>query len=88
MLAIDLTSHAARALAETVWTLRFQVEDTLFIETMPLPLLLPLFGLIRSAFLTLSMQRGMFSAADALEVIVLVITMSVEVPINTQVQSW
>jgi len=88
MLAIALANHAARELPETTWTLRFQVEDKLFTKTMPLSLLLPLFGLICSAFLTLSTQRGMFSAAGALEVIVLVITMTVEVPINTQVQSW
>jgi uncharacterized membrane protein len=88
MLAIALANHAARELPETTWTLRFQVEDKLFTKTMPLSLLLPLFGLICSAFLTLSTQRGMFSAAGALEVVVLVITMTVEVPINTQVQSW
>jgi hypothetical protein len=80
MLAIALANHAARELPETTWTLRFQVEDKLFTKTMPLSLLLPLFGLICSAFLTLSTQRGFFSAAGALEVIVLVITMTVEVP--------
>jgi uncharacterized membrane protein len=83
MLAIALANHAARELPETSWTLRFQVEDKLFTKTM-----LPLFGLICSAFLTLSTQRGMFIAAGALEVIVLVITMTIEVPINTKVQSW
>ena len=88
MLAIALANHAARKLPETSWTLRFQVEDKLFTKTMPLSLLLPLFGLICSAILTLSTQRALFSAAGALEVIVLVITMTVEVPINTQVQSW
>ena len=88
MLAIALANHAARKLPETSWTLRFQVEDKLFTKTMPLALLLPLFGLICSAILTLSTQRALFSAAGALEVIVLVITMTVEVPVNTQVQSW
>jgi uncharacterized membrane protein len=88
MLAIAVANHAARELPEQSWTLRFQVEDKLFTKTMPLSLLLPLFLLICSAFLTLSTQRGMFIAAGALEVIVLVITMTVEVPINTQVQSW
>jgi uncharacterized membrane protein len=88
MLAIALANHAARKLPERSWTLRFQVEDKLFTKTMPLSLLLPLFGLICSAILTLSTQRALFSAAGALEVIVSVITMTVEVPINTQVQSW
>jgi uncharacterized membrane protein len=88
MLAIALANHAARKLPEASWTLRFQVEDKLFTKTMPLSLLLPIFGLICSAILTLSTQRALFSAAGALEVIVLVITMTVEVPINTQVQSW
>ena len=55
---------------------------------MPPFLLLPLIGLIWSAFLTVSIQNFMFSAAGALEVVVLVITMTIEVPINTQVNSW
>ena len=88
MLAIALANHAARQLPEIGWTLRFQVEDKLFTKTMPFSLLLPLVGLIWSAYLTVSTQRGLFSAAGTLEVIVLVITMTVEVPINTQVQSW
>jgi hypothetical protein len=88
MLAIAVANHAARSLPETSWTLRFQVEDKLFSKTMPPFLLLPLIGLIWSAFLTTTMQRAMFVAAAALEVIVLMITMAVEVPINTQVQSW
>jgi uncharacterized membrane protein len=88
MLAIALANHAARELPEAAWTLRFQVENKLFTKTMPIFLLLPLFGLIYSAFLTVSTQRGMFSAAGALEVIVLVITMTIEIPINTQVGTW
>jgi len=88
MLAIALANHAALSLPENSWTLRFQVENKLFTKTMPPFLLLPLIGLIWSAFLTDSIKRGMFSAAGALEVVVLVITMTIEVPINTQVDSW
>jgi uncharacterized membrane protein len=88
MLAIALANHAARELPEGAWTLRFQVENKLFTKTMPPSLLLPLLGMTCSAFLTLSMQRVMFSAASALEVIVLAITVTVNIPINTQVQLW
>jgi hypothetical protein len=88
MLAIALASRAALTLPETSWTLRFQAENKLFTKTMPPFLLLPLIGLIGSAFLTDSIQRVMFSAAGALEVVVLVITMTIEVPINRQVDSW
>jgi uncharacterized membrane protein len=88
MLAIALANQAARQLPEMSWTLRFQVENRLFTKTMPLSLLLPLVGLIWSAFLTESTRRDFFSAAVALEAIVLVITMTIEVPMNTQVQSW
>jgi Domain of unknown function (DUF1772) len=88
MLAIALANYAARELPETAWTLRFQAENKLFTKTMPPSLLLPLLGLTCSAFLTLSMQRVMFSAAGALEVIVLAITVTVNIPINTQVQLW
>jgi Domain of unknown function (DUF1772) len=88
MLAIALANHAARSLPETSWTLRFQAENKLFTKTMPASLLLPLFGLIWSAFLAVSVQRGMFSAAAALELVVLAITMSIEIPINRQVASW
>ena len=88
MLAIALTNHAALELPERAWTLRFQAENKLFTKTMPPSLLLPLFGLTCSAFLTLSMQRVMFSAAGALEVIVLAITLTINIPINTQVQLW
>jgi hypothetical protein len=88
MLAIGLANRAARNLPEISWTLRFQAENKLFTKTMPPALLLPLVGLIWSALLTASAQRGMFSAAVALEVIVLVITMTIEVPINKRVASW
>jgi Domain of unknown function (DUF1772) len=88
MLAVGLANNAARSLPELSWTLRFQAENKLFTKTMPPSLLLPLVGLIWSALLTRSTQRGMFSAAAALEVIVLVITMTIEVPINKQVASW
>jgi len=88
MLAIALANQAALSLPETSWTLRFQAENKLFTKTMPPFLLLPLVGLIGSAFLTESIPRILFSASCALEVIVLVITMMIEVPINTQVDSW
>jgi len=88
MLAIGLANRAARSLPERSWTLRFQAENKLFTKTMPPALLLPLIGLIWSALLTASAQRGLFFAAVALEVIVLVITMTIEVPINKQVASW
>ena len=88
MLAIGLANRAARSLPERSWTLRFQAENKLFTKTMPPALLLPLIGLIWSALLTASAQRGLFFAAVALEVIVLVITIAAEIPINTQVQSW
>jgi uncharacterized membrane protein len=80
--------HFAPALYKSAWTLRFQAENKLFTKTMPPSLLLPLFGLTCSAFLTLSMQRVMFSAAGALEVIVLAVTVTINIPINTQVQLW
>jgi hypothetical protein len=88
MLAIALANRAARQLPEISWTLRFQVENKLFTKTMPPSLLLPLAGLIWSAFVTESTRRVLFSAAGALELTVLVITVTVEIPINTQVQSW
>jgi hypothetical protein len=83
MLAIALANYAARKLPETAWTLRFQVENKLFTKTMPPSLLLPILGLICSAFPTLSMQRVMFSTGCALEVIVLAITVTINIPINT-----
>jgi hypothetical protein len=88
MLAIALANHAARSLPEKSWTLRFQAENKLFTKTMPASLLLPSFGLIWSAFLTVSARRGAFSAAAALELIVLVITMLIEISINRQVTAW
>jgi uncharacterized membrane protein len=88
MLAIALANYAARELPETAWTLRFQAENKLFTKTIPPSLLIPLFGLTCSAILTLSMQRVMFSAAGALEVIVLAMTVGANIPINKQVQSW
>jgi Domain of unknown function (DUF1772) len=88
MLAIAIANRAARRLPETSWILRFQAENELFTKTMPPSLLLPMAGLICSAYLTVSTQRYMFFAAAALEAIVLWITMMVEVPINKQVESW
>jgi uncharacterized membrane protein len=88
MSAIAIANQAARKLPEKSWTLRFQVEDKLFTKTMPFFIVPPLLGLIWVAVFTASTQRGLFSLAVALEVIVIVITMAFEIPINTQVQSW
>jgi hypothetical protein len=87
MLAIGIANRAARSLLETSWTLCFRAENRLFTKTLPASLLLALFGLIGSVTLTVSAQRGMFSAAVILEVVVLVILMAIEVPINKQVAS-
>jgi len=88
MLAIAIANHAARKMPEMSWTSRFQIENELFSKTMPVSLLLPLASLVWTAFLTGSTQRILFSVAGALELIVLVITMVVNIPINRQVASW
>jgi hypothetical protein len=83
MLAIAIANHAARSLPGTGRALRFQEEsdDARFTFA-------AFIWLIGSAILKMSTQRGMFSAAVALEVVVLVITMAIEVPINKQAASW
>jgi hypothetical protein len=83
MLAIAIANHATRSLPETGRALRFQEEsdDARFTFA-------AFIWLIGSAILKMSTQRGMFSAAVALEVVVLVITMAIEVQINKQAASW
>lgn len=88
MLAIGLANQAALALTETTWTLRFQAENNLFSKTMPPLLLLPTLGLIFMVFASASQQRACFIIAAVFEAVVLVITVAINIPINSQVQSW
>jgi uncharacterized membrane protein len=88
MLAIALANQAARTLPEKIWTLRFQAENAVFSKTMPAFLLLPLLGLVALAFVCESQQRLFFVASAALEAIVLAITAAINIPINTEVDSW
>lgn len=88
MLAIGLADHAVRQLPEASWTLRFQEENKLFTKTMPPSTVLPIIGLGASAILTTSTPRVLFGTAAALEAVVLVVTLAVEVPMNNEVDSW
>lgn len=88
MLSIAIANYAARGLPEESWTLRFQLENKLFTKTMPFFLLAPLVGLGAAIFLTGGGTRQIFVAAAVMTLIVLLITIFLEVPINDQVGSW
>jgi uncharacterized membrane protein len=88
MLGILIAGYAARGLPSQCWVLRFQLENRLYTKTMPPSLILPLIGLLVSASLARGSVRLLFAVAATLTVIVLIITMALEVPINSEIASW
>lgn len=88
LLGAGMAMYMARSLPETSWTLRFQLEDALFSKAMPPFFLIAFVTLSFTATLAPGAARWFFTASALLTLMVLVITIGFEVPINTQVQSW
>ena len=88
MVGTGLAQLSAKALPADAWVMRFQLEDLLFAKTMPPLMLGTLLALIAASPLSRGTSRWAFAASAALMIVVLVVTVKAEVPLNKQIQSW
>jgi uncharacterized membrane protein len=88
MAGTGLAQYTASALPEAAWTLRFQLEDRLFSKAMPPLMLGTLLALFAACLLAGGRARWLLGAGALLMLLVLVVTVGFEVPLNRQIQSW
>ncbi len=88
LVGTGLAAFTARGLPEQSWVLRFQLEDHLFAKAMPPVMLSTLLALIGAALLARGHSRLLLGASGLFMVLVLVVTIGFEVPLNQQIQSW
>ncbi len=88
LVGTGLAGFTARALPEAAWVMRFQLEDTLFAKAMPPVMLATLLALVAASVLSQGRSRWLYAASALCVVLVLVVTVGFEVPLNRQIQSW
>jgi uncharacterized membrane protein len=88
MFGAGLSLYSSRQLPEDAWTMRFQLEDSIFARVMPTLSQAQLLCLVVSLFLTHGASRVLWGAATALSLVVLAISIGLEVPLNKQIQLW
>ncbi len=88
MVGTGLAQLSAKALPAESWVRRFQLEDALFRKVMPPWMLGTLLALVAASALSRSAPRWLFATSAALMILVFVVTVGFEVPLNKQIQSW
>jgi len=88
LVGTGLAAYTAKGLQEASWVMRFQLEDRLFAKIMPPLMLTTLMALIVACALARGHSRSLFAASVLFMVLVLVVTIGFEVPLNKQIQSW
>jgi len=88
LLGTGMSGFTAKGLSEAMWTKSFQLEDALFAKAMPPFMLTTLAALLVSCFVTRGSSRGLFVGATVFMLIVLIVTVRGEVPLNKQIQTW
>jgi uncharacterized membrane protein len=88
LVGTGLAAYTAKGLPETSWVMQFQLEDRLFAKAMPPLMLTTLLALIAACVLARGHSRSLFAASVLFMVLVLVVTIGFEVPLNKQIQSW
>lgn len=88
LVGTGLAAFTARTLPEGAWTMRFQAEDRLFSKAMPPLMLGTLMVLVGACVLSQGAARLAFGVALIFMLLVLVVTIGFEVPLNNQIQSW
>ena len=88
LIGTGLAEYTAKGLPEISWTLRFQLEDRLFAKAMPPLMLGTLLALVAACVLGRGGSRVMLGASVICMLLVLVITVGFELPLNKRIQSW
>jgi uncharacterized membrane protein len=88
LVGTGLAAFTAKGLPEASWVMRFQLEDRLFAKAMPPLMLITLLSLIAACLLAQGSSRSLFGVSVLFMILVLVVTVGFEVPLNKQIQSW
>ncbi len=88
LVGTGMAAFTAKALPSTAWVTRFQLEDRLFTKAMPPLMLGTLLALVAASVLSRGASRLIFFTSIVLTVLVLVVTVAFEVPLNKEIQSW
>jgi hypothetical protein len=88
LLGTGMSGFTAKSLPEPMWTKSFQLEDALFSKAMPPLMLTTLAALLVSCFVMRGSARGLFVAVTVFMLVVLIVTVKGEVPLNKQIQTW
>jgi uncharacterized membrane protein len=88
LVGTGLVGFSAKSLPEQMWTQSFQLEDALFSKAMPPLFLTTLAAMFVSCFVTRGSARGLFVAGTVFMLVVLIVTLRGEVPLNQQIQTW
>ena len=88
LVGTGMAALTARALPSTAWVMRFQLEDRLFAKAMPPLLLGTLLALMAAGALSRGIPQYMLVVSIVLMLVVLVVTIGFEVPLNKEMQSW
>jgi hypothetical protein len=88
LLGTGISGFTAKGLPEEMWAKSFQLEDALFSKAMSPLFLTTLAAMLVSCFVTRGSARGLFVAATVFMLVVLIVTVRGEVPLNKQIQTW
>lgn len=78
----------AQSLPEAAWTRMHQAEDDLFRKMIPPAIIFTVLMLTFAAVITRGTVRTLFAVAAACTVMEIILVIALNVPINSQVQSW
>ena len=88
LVGTGLVGFSAKGLPEQMWTKSFQLEDALFAKAMPPLFLTTLAAMFVACLVTRGSARGLFVDATFFMLVVLIVTVRGEVPLNQQIQTW
>ena len=88
LVGTGMAAFTAKALPSTAWVMRFQLENRLFAKAMPPLMLGTLLALMATGMLSRGASRFLFVTSIVLMVLVFVVTVAFEVPLNKEMQSW
>ena len=88
LIGTGMAQCTAEGLPAPAWIMRFQLEDKLFAKAMPPLMLGTLASVAAAAFLSQGTPRALYVISLLLMLVVLVVTVALEVPLNRHIQSW
>jgi uncharacterized membrane protein len=88
MLGTGMDQYTHRLLSASAWVTEHQVMDALFRRVLPPLWNLTMLSLAAAAFLTHGRARWLFALAAVIFLVSLVVTVTIEVPMNRSIAQW